>query len=262
MPAAPFTDDAELLAAELAALDLLLLREAVRVRRAAGHETSERGLYISDDELRELLARPFAAPLWERVPIDGALVELGAAAATSRAELDARIAATRDAGRVLRLEQLVAAHAESCAPLPLRQLLLLTLAPEFDLRYERIFGWLHDDITRRHPSVQLALELFAPEPAARLALLPSLTAAGPLRRLGLVHLRPHAAGEPLLRHALRLAPGLLTWLSGHVSIDSSVHACVERREPISPSTMLPRIMCAPQSMLFVPNTWRASLFIR
>ncbi|MBK9756188.1 MAG: ATP-binding protein [Nannocystis sp.] len=230
MPA-PFADDAELLAAELAALDLVLLREAVRVRRAAGHETSERGLYISDDELRELLARPFAAPLWERVPVDGALAELGAAAATSRAEIDARLAATRDAGRVLRLEQLVAAHAEACAPLPLRQLLLLTLAPEFDLRYERIFGWLHDDITRRHPSVQLALELFAPEPAARLALLPALTAAGPLRRLGLVQLRPHAAGDPLLRHALRLAPGLLTWLSGHVSIDSSVHACVERREP-------------------------------
>jgi hypothetical protein len=230
MPAAPLTD-AELLAAELEILDLLLLREAVRVRRAAGHETSERGLYVSDDELRELLARPFAAPLWERVPLDGALAELGTAASTRRAELDARIAATRDAGRVLRLEQLVATHADACAPLPLRQLLLLTLAPEQDLRYERIFGWLHDDVTRRHPSVQLALELFAPEPAARLALLPSLTAAGPLRRLALVHLRPHAAGEAPLRHALRLAPGLLTWLSGHVSIDTSIHPCVERREP-------------------------------
>ena len=231
MPAAPLTGDAELLAAELEILDFLLLREAVRVRRAAGHETSERGLYVSDDELRELLARPFAAPLWERVPVDGALTELTTAAATRRAELDARIAATHDAGTVLRLEQLVATHADACAPLPLRPLLLLTLAPEHDLRYERIFGWLHDDITRRHPSVQLALELFAPSPAARLALLPAFAPTAPLRRLALVQLRPHAAGDPQLRHALRLAPGLLAWLSGHVSIDPSTHPCVQRREP-------------------------------
>ncbi len=231
MPAVPFSADAEQLAAELELLDLVLLREAVRARRAAGHETSERGLYVSDDELRELLSRPFAVPLWERVPIDGALAELRAAATTRRGELDARIAATRDAGGVLRLEQLLATHAEACAPLPLRQLLLLTLAPELDLRYERVFGWLHDDITRRQPSVQLALELLAPEPAARLRLLPMLTAAGPLRRLGLIHARPHAVGEAQLRHALRPAPGLLSWLSGHVSMDSSIHACVERRAP-------------------------------
>ena len=27
----------------------------------------------------------------------------------------------------------------------------LTLAPELDLRYERIYGYLQDDVTRQHP---------------------------------------------------------------------------------------------------------------
>jgi AAA+ superfamily predicted ATPase len=227
----PFASDAALIAAELAALDLVLLREAVRVRRAAGHESGERGLYVSDDELRELLGRPHAVPLWERVPAGGALDELTAAHAAAQAELDARREATRAAGRELRLDRLVALHQPHTGPLPLRALLLLALAPELDLRYERIFGWLHDDVGRRLPSVQLALELLAPEPEDRLALLPLFAPTGPLRRLALVHARPPAPGAPLLRHELRLAPGLVSWLSGHGSLASSEFACVDRREP-------------------------------
>ena len=40
--ARPFTSDAEHLEAELAVLDLVRLREAVRARRAAGHDADER----------------------------------------------------------------------------------------------------------------------------------------------------------------------------------------------------------------------------
>lgn len=257
MPAAPFASDAELIAAELAALDLLLLREAVRARRAAGHASGERGLYVSDDELRELLGRPYATPLWERVEPDGALAELTAAHAAARAELDERRAATRAAGRELRLERLVDLHHPLVAPLPLRELLLLALAPELDLRYERIFGWLHDDVGRRHPSVQLALELLAPDPAARLALLPRLAPHGPLRRLALVHPRPPSPGAPPLRHELRLAPGLVAWLSGHGSIDLSQFPCVERREP--DPDLLPALRLDPALAAAVDRLRRAAL---
>jgi hypothetical protein len=38
-------------------------------------------------------------------------------------------------------------------------IMLIALAPETDLRYERLFAYLHDDVTRRRPSVDLALNL-------------------------------------------------------------------------------------------------------
>ena len=230
-PAAPLADDAEHLAAELAGLDLLLLREAVRARRAAGHDADERGLYVSDDELHALLQRPLAAPLWQSVPVDGALAELDALLVQHRAQLDARLARTRAQGRELRLERLLAEHRAAADPLPLRPLLLLALAPELDLKYERIFGWLHDDVTRRYPSVQLALDLLAPGPAARLALLHHLAPDTPLRRLALLHFHPPAAGAPPLRHELRLAPGLLTWLSGQGALAPGLAAVVTRQAP-------------------------------
>jgi hypothetical protein len=40
--------------------------------------------------------------------------------------------------------------------------LLICLAPEIDLRYERLFGYLQDDVTKRRPSVDLLLNLLSP----------------------------------------------------------------------------------------------------
>jgi hypothetical protein len=38
-------------------------------------------------------------------------------------------------------------------------LILLALAPKLDLRYERLYAYLQDDVTRTWPSVDLALNL-------------------------------------------------------------------------------------------------------
>ncbi|MGJ5751974.1 ATPase family protein associated with various cellular activities (AAA) [Streptomyces puniciscabiei] len=38
-------------------------------------------------------------------------------------------------------------------------LLLIALAPDLDARFERLYGYLNDDLTRRRPTVALALEL-------------------------------------------------------------------------------------------------------
>jgi hypothetical protein len=31
--------------------------------------------------------------------------------------------------------------------------MIIALAPELDLRYERVYAYLQDDVTRRHPSM-------------------------------------------------------------------------------------------------------------
>jgi hypothetical protein len=40
--------------------------------------------------------------------------------------------------------------------------LLLCLAPELDLRFERLFTYLQDEVTKTRPRVELALRLFSP----------------------------------------------------------------------------------------------------
>ncbi|MFD5623003.1 ATP-binding protein [Streptomyces yangpuensis] len=45
-------------------------------------------------------------------------------------------------------------------------LLLVALAPDLDARFERLYGYLNDDLTRRRPTVGLALELCGRDHAA------------------------------------------------------------------------------------------------
>ena len=59
-----------------------------------------------------------------------------------------------------RLRYGCAASAQAFALDPLDvDLLLVALAPDLDARFERLYGYLHDDVTRRRASIGLALEL-------------------------------------------------------------------------------------------------------
>ncbi|MFJ3665241.1 AAA family ATPase [Streptomyces sp. NPDC090106] len=75
-------------------------------------------------------------------------------------------------------------------------LLLVALAPDLDARFERLYGYLNDDLTRRRPTVGLALELcgLGGASAARFRLAPG----APLVALGLVEIT-EAERPPLSR---------------------------------------------------------------
>lgn len=90
--------------------------------------------------------------------------------------------------------------------------LLIAVAPQIDTAYERLYGYLLDDLTRLAPSVELVLRLTRDSSFAEGARRLRLGAGGPLRRLGLL-----TTGDPLaceLRTVLHPVPGLMAWLLG------------------------------------------------
>src|SRR5207245_1502966 len=96
-----------------------------------------------------------------------------------------------------------------------RHTVLLCLAPELDRKYDRLYAYLQDDITRRRPSVDLVLGLLAAEPADRWRGLRLFSAHAPLRRSGLleVALDPHSpSGSSALARMLRVAPRFVAHL--------------------------------------------------
>jgi len=81
------------------------------------------------------------------------------------------------------------------SPLDL-DLLLVAVAPDLDARFERLYGYLNDDLTRRRPTVGLALELCG-LPGASAARF-RLAAGGPLVDGGLIEIAD-AERPPLSR---------------------------------------------------------------
>jgi ATPase family associated with various cellular activities (AAA) len=83
-------------------------------------------------------------------------------------------------------------------------LLLVALAPDLDPRFERLYGYLHDDVTRRRASVGLALELCGTGSGGRRRLDP----AGALVASRLVLVED--ADRPFLTRSLRVSDRV-TW---------------------------------------------------
>lgn len=92
---------------------------------------------------------------------------------------------------------------------------LLCLAPELDNKYQRIFGFLHDDLSRRHVTLGLLAAILNDPPAMRLG---SGKIDG-LFRWGLIG--SHANSRPCADEPLRVDPTLVFWLTGNS--DALVH---------------------------------------
>src|SRR3989454_2893577 len=122
------------------------VRAAVARRRATDPETDDRfrGLYISQGHVDRLLAEKSAPAAPD------------AGAAKARDEIETAADAAEREGADLRLRRLARNfHLDEIDI----ELLLIAMAPDVDARFERLYGYLQDDVSRRRASVGLGLEL-------------------------------------------------------------------------------------------------------
>ena len=117
-------------------------------------------------------------------------------------------------------------------------LLLLALAPELDLRYQRIYGALQDDATRSYPGIDLALNLLCNSPHDRLRRRRHFAPEAPLSRHRL--LQTSGDGEPLLARSLRVAPDLIELLLNTDKPDATTLA-LKHRAATAMSTVTRRL---------------------
>lgn len=115
-------------------------------------------------------------------------------------------------------------------------IILIALAPELDLRYERLYAYLQDDVMRKRPTVDLALNLLCSSAEAKLLRRTHFSANAPLIQHNLLHLipDPNQTQPPLLAHYLKLDEQVSRLLLGQTNLDSRlVPFCQLSRREIS-----------------------------
>jgi hypothetical protein len=230
---APYASSLEHLIDELGRVDLLVRAQVARARHAAGGEEL-RGLSISDDDADELLDRPIGRAAWELVPPPPAILDIDAAIEGQRAAIVARRAESFRRGTELRLAALAARFELTRFDV---DALLLALAPEVDARYGKLFGYLHDDVTRNRCSVDIALSLLCPSFEARLAARRCFAQGAPLIRHGLVKLLGDSQDRdtPLIRSAIKVDNRIVQYLLGIDELDPALAA---RARLVTPAAQL------------------------
>ncbi|HWN43891.1 MAG TPA: AAA family ATPase [Thermoanaerobaculia bacterium] len=220
----PYKSSLEHVLAELERIDLLIRVQVERARGTLQDQGELQGLYISEQELDALLAEPAGLPRWAAVPHRPEVVEALGRLAQGIGERKA------EATVELRLEEL--ARRFELTPFDL-DALLVTLAPEVDLRYERLFAYLQDDVTKRRPSFDLVLNLLCPTFEAKLASRSRFSGQAPLLRHRLVEPfdDPSRPQPPLLARYLRADARVAAWLFGDDGIDGRLAPYARRVEP-------------------------------
>ncbi|MEM7330539.1 MAG: ATP-binding protein [Chloroflexota bacterium] len=196
-------------------VDVLIHRE-VRRWQMANQNAADllRGQYISDAEVEALLKQPFGTH-WRHMvapPPDG---EDGAYTRTlENTDVHIQKLLEQHPQELPRLTYL--AELFRLSPFEI-DMLLIAIAPALDLRYERLYGYLLDDATRKRPSINLVLDLLCPPGPDRLLMLPHFDDDAPLFRFEFLKKTavPGIPNAPLLNLALTPDPALISWLLGH-----------------------------------------------
>jgi ATPase family associated with various cellular activities (AAA) len=206
---------AEHLLAELDRIELLLRRRAILLRdRGLVTESEFRGLYVGDEHIDRPTIESIDLP---EPPAAVALAELA-----DRMHAESRRRAGEEAElplpRLVRLASLSELEAD---------VLLLAVGAELDLRWERLLAYVQDDVTRKRPTLQLALDLFCASPAERLHAR-SAVIRGPLVRDGLLRLvddRIENGGATVPSRALAAEERVLGYLLGDDAVDAALATC-------------------------------------
>jgi AAA+ superfamily predicted ATPase len=111
--------------------------------------------------------------------------------------------------------------------------ILLALAPEIDLKYERIYAYLQDDVTRRRPSIDLALNLFSSNTFDKWSQRARFGSDAPLIQNRVIHLRPYPNQHqpPLLAQAIQLDEQIARFILGAADVDARLTSYCELLEP-------------------------------
>ncbi len=184
------------------------VRRAVTARRELDPQPDDpfRGLYLSDEAVEWLLSGRVAPA--EPDPIADAHLAAAEAAAD----------ATEGDGAPVRLRTLT--RSMGLVPLDV-ELLLVALAPDLDSRFEQLYGYLNDDVTRRRAAVGMALRLCG-LPEAGAAGRVRLTGRAPLLSGGLLDIEDR--DRPLLSRALRVPDRVTAHLLGDDRPDPALAA--------------------------------------
>jgi AAA+ superfamily predicted ATPase len=195
--------DANVLLAAMTWLDALLARaiEAADAAYGAGGTRDPfRGLHISGEDVARLLAR------------DAGIPAFGSGGADPVADL---ATATSTVPRLTWLERSFDLSTFDLA------VIIIALAPELDLRYERLYAYLQDDVTRRRPSVDVTLNLLCATTGDKLARREHFVSDAPLIRHGLVRFvgDPNHPDPPFLARALKLDEQVVRLLVSGADLD-------------------------------------------
>lgn len=215
-----FVNSRQHLLAELERIDLLIRVHVAQVRKIHADDEQFRGLYITEQEVDVLLDQPIGRPYWlsREHPLSG---PLQSTLERLSQQINQRKQRSFSAGIELRLDRLQQLFDLDRFEV---DVLLICMAVELDLRYERLYAYLQDDVTKKKPSVDLVLNLLLSSVERKLEARQYFAQEAPLFRHQLLKFSadPSQPNPPLLGRYLQIDYRVMEYLLDHDDLDDRI----------------------------------------
>ncbi len=218
---------------ELKRIDLLIHHQIKLMREGRQNNTPEeyRGLFISEEEVDEFLkgevnfdkAGTSSSDKHSNVGLINYLQAL-------QTHILQKVTATSEKGVYLPLFRL--AHLFHLNPFEI-DCLLICLAHELELKYERLYAYLNDDVTKKRPTVDLILKLLCNSLEEKTAARPFFSTHAPLFKYHLLKFvdDPRDAQGCLFSRSLKLDDRIVDFLLGVHGVDARINPFVKVVSP-------------------------------
>lgn len=218
---------------ELEKLDecLRLRIAALHQQRAAREHSESNPFYITSADVEGLLD--------EDTPDTIGLEDFDFHLEILQYRIDDQVAASLERGVFLGLPYLAALFDLSDFE---REAVLICLAPELQRKYDTLYAYAQDDVTRKRPSVDLVLDLLCATETEKWNLRALLSSSARLMQTGILERVEDAAspsGSSDLAQFLRLDPRILDYLLGHQTVDARLATLVQVCSAEIPTEALP-----------------------
>jgi AAA+ superfamily predicted ATPase len=228
-----YKNSLEHLQEELTRIELIVHLQILRFRmmgRAAPDEFKD--LYIKDEEIDTLLTGEDSREA--KTEIETSQFEsLRSQLASLESKISEKKANSIQERTLLRLERLTELF--QLTPFDV-DALLICLAPEIHLKYEKLYAYLQDNLTKKRPTVDLVLELLCPSLERKLSTRQRFAPNAPLIRHCLLTLSAEIPerNPPLLAYLLNVDERVAQYLLGSDQVDGRLLPLVRRA--VSPRT--------------------------
>ena len=211
---------------ELKRLDLILLYHVQKNRRERCAQKTDqfRGLYISEEEIDSIFGQPGGSCSTEASDAEQAdMGRIQDAILDKEKEIENRKEKARREGVTFPLDHLSRIFKLNEFE---RQVLLLTLAPEIHLKYERIYAYLQDNVSKKRPTVDLLLTLLCQSVEEKILQRSRFCHNAPLRSNNLLQLfdEPGTTHTPLLAKWVKVDEGIVDFLHGENHLDARLRS--------------------------------------
>ena len=107
--------------------------------------------------------------------------------------------------------------------------MVICLAPQVDVRYEKLYAYVQNDISKKHPSLDLILNLIYPSFEDRLSARDYFSLQAPLFKSNLIEFveNGYTRDAPLLSKHLKVNDRIAGYLSGSRFIDNNLESVAE-----------------------------------